>query len=180
MNNIKLAIVGLARTGKNTVADMIRLHSQEHIMQLAFGDALKTEMFRMFPNLPKDPKPRDEMIKFGQAMRDIQPNIWIEKLDECYKTYVEYGIQHFIITDVRQYNEYLWCKENGFTMVLVHAPVDVRKERSGNEVFHDVSETESEIHRIPANYKLYNHFGRDHLEGQIQKMLQRMGIEQCR
>jgi dephospho-CoA kinase len=176
---MKIAIVGLSRVGKDTVGEIIRSRSNELVMNMAFGDALKTELFNIFPTLPKEPKPREEMVLFGQYMRSIQHDIWIEKLEACYKTYQKFGVDNFIITDLRQFNEYVWAKRNGFVIVGVHSDPTLRKERAkGDKVFIDVSETESEIHRIPLDYLITNNGSHEDLEKSVITLLNHMGVEQ--
>ena len=176
---MRIALVGKARTGKDTIAYFINKHVKVHSMSVAYGDKLKSNLFDTFPNLPVDPKPREEMVKYGQFMREIQHDIWIEKLqDTVLFLQGNNDIHDFVITDLRQFNEYLWAKQWGFTMVGVESTVELREERAkGDSVFYDTSETESDIHLIPIEYLITNNGSIRELEWQVVNMLKKMGVE---
>lgn len=126
---IKIALIGGARTGKDTVA---RYLCQQYggFKRLAFGDALKDYLFQVFPDLPTEPKPRKEMIMFGQACREIDPQVWIKQLDIMSSMYKCVGVNRFVITDLRQENEVEYCKEKGYLIIKVEATADLQRARA--------------------------------------------------
>jgi dephospho-CoA kinase len=127
----------------------------------------------MFPNIPWNPKPRMEYERFGKAMRDIDENVWINKVARNVDQNAKYSI---IITDVRQPNEAKWCKENGFTLIYVNASDYVRRERANNETtFLPVLPSESEMWTIDSDYTIDNSGTREELEAQVATLLQKLG-----
>lgn len=128
---IKIALVGGARTGKDTIA--IYLGSTLGFIRIAFGDSLKDMLFKVFPDLPVEPKPRGVMINFGQSCRAIDPMVWIKHLDRKAKHLEDKNV---IITDVRQPNEIEYCKDNGYILIKVVAPTKAQEQRAleGGEI----------------------------------------------
>ena len=117
---IKIALIGGARTGKDTIG--YYLTTVYGFDRHAFADALRDNLSRVFPDLPLEPKPRDAMIKYGQLCREIDPLVWIKHLHKKTSdvTYA-FGLENFVITDVRQQNEIDYCIEQGYTLVKVVA-----------------------------------------------------------
>lgn len=116
---LKIALIGGARTGKDTIAEY--LIKKAGFYRLAFGDGLKDKLFSTFPDLPEEPKPRDAMILFGQACRQIDPLVWVKELHRTSRICEKNGIANFVITDVRQPNELEYCVKNGYLLVKVEA-----------------------------------------------------------
>lgn len=131
---LKIALIGGARTGKDTIANY--LGSKAGFKRLAFGDSLKDFLYGVFPDLPKESKPRKEMIAFGQSCRAIDPLVWIKHVARKTKAYELMGYQNFIITDVRQPNEIEYCRKNGYTLVKVEATKEAQIKRAiaGGEI----------------------------------------------
>jgi len=173
---MKIAISGYSRSGKDTVCELIKKHTPFYVNQMGFGDAMKNELYRMFPTLSHEPKPRKEMEIFAQSMREIQPDIWVEKLENRIE-YCERSLQlyHFIINDLRQPNEYEWLKQNGFTIINVVSPINQRAERSVNDnEFQAVTESEKNLHLVPFDYQVMNKGTIKELEDQIVEILKRL------
>ena len=125
---IKIALIGGARTGKDTIAG--HLCNILGFKRLAFGDKLKEIMFKTFLDLREEPKPRQEMIDFGQACRDIDPYVWIKHLHDQSLVYERLGHHNLVITDVRQPNEIQYCVDMGYTLVKVVASKETQIERA--------------------------------------------------
>lgn len=156
---IKLAFVGKMRSGKDTAAT--RLATQHGFTMLAFGTALKASAHDIFPDVLRTPKPR-ALYQFMNVMRDFQPDVWIRHVERS----VEYALDRksttgIVITDARQANEIAWCRANGFTIVRVTAPDDVRiaRAQSVGDVF-DVGSlehpTETGTDGFEAEYTISN------------------------
>jgi hypothetical protein len=141
----KIAIVGKANSGKNTVANLISKNLNSKCKLISFADPLKKIVEIMFPNLPKKflygkSKYRSEIIpgayKNGiplsvrQLLIDIgndfgrqySNEIWINSLDNKVSnlTKLDYSV---IVTDVRYRNEFNYLKSNNFSTIKI-----VRKE----------------------------------------------------
>lgn len=149
---LKIALIGGARTGKDTIADY--LGSKAGFIRLAFGDSLKEFLFATFPDLPQEPKPRQAMIDFGQSCRAIDPLVWIKQLHRTARTYEKNGYTNFVITDVRQPNEIEYCRKNGYILVKVEASKEAQVKRAiaGGEVLNP----ENILDTLALNFEEYD------------------------
>ncbi len=140
-----IALGNRQRMGKNTVAEFMKeeLLSQKKTVEVrGFADVLKDEAHRLFKHLglherryyelyPEHRKTplsngmtaRDIWIKYGNACRAIDPDIWIHKLFQSVTS------EFVIIADLRFPNEALWVNGLGGELVSVVRP--------GVETFND-------------------------------------------
>lgn len=169
---MKLALMGYARSGKDSVAEIIE-NEMFPVEKFAFGTELKRMFHEAFPNIPLNPKPRRGYEIFGKAMRDIDKNVWVNKVSKRVNYYEKYSPDcNFIITDLRQPNEADWCRDNGFYVIYVHAAEDLRRERSqGDSEFIAVNESESEIWMIDSDFTIYNNGSLTGLEQSVKEVL---------
>lgn len=130
----KLAICGRARSGKDQIGN--HLYIRYRFDRVAFGDALKKGVEQAFPWVIGGPKPRALYQQYGQLMREIQPDVWIRHVERQVQGAIDYRVNSgaervgVVITDLRQPNEYDWARRNGFSIVRVTAPEDVRLARA--------------------------------------------------
>lgn len=185
---LKIALMGFARSGKDTVYGLIQKHSNEYVHKLAFGDELKFHIHRICPDLPTDPKPREAYEIFGKAMRDIDTDFWVKQLESVYLgmitdshikdsnvviTDLHIKDLNVVITDLRQPNEAKWCRENGFKIVYVHAHPIARHQRSvADSAWYDVNDSEKFIKDIQYDWSLTNNNSLGRLEQQVIMMLE--------
>ena len=170
---LKIALIGGARTGKDTIADY--LINKAGFFRLAFGDGLKDKLFSTFPDLPEEPKPRDAMILFGQACRQIDPLVWVKELHRTSRICEKNGIANFVITDVRQQNEVDYCKANGYILVKVEASTVNQVTRAS--VFGEELDTNNELDILAVNftdydYKIVNDGTLEELYSQVDKLIE--------
>lgn len=156
---IKIALVGKMRSGKDAIGTL--LATRHGFTTFAFGTALKASAHDIFPDVPRNPKPR-ALYQFMNVMRDYDPQVWIKHVERS----VEYALerkstQGIVITDARQANEIDWARANGFKIVRVTAPDDVRIARA--QAVGDVFDyealthsTETEVDGFDADYTLEN------------------------
>lgn len=136
MEELKLAIAGEFRSGKTTLAEYAESHY--NMTPFAFGDELKKGFHYHYPHIPRDPKPRSGYQLYGQLMRfvygdDYWLNITMDEVERMRQAAYGYnGGQSFapLITDVRQPNEFERLRKEGYKIVKVVAPYDLRKERA--------------------------------------------------
>lgn len=172
---MKIALMGYSRSGKDSVAEIIR--RKMPVVPIAFADTLKDSFHEMFPNIPRDPKPRMEYEKYGQAMRDIDADVWIHKVanrvrwNEVFDA--EYGTDNgIVITDLRKPNEADWCRANGFKIVNVTAHTYLRRERAAGETeFRSVLPSEEELWMIDYDCLIPNNYGHVELERNVDHIL---------
>ena len=158
---MKIAITGQMRSGKDTFANYFMMRG---FQKVAFGDGIKEISYKLFPEKMSEGKPRELYQSLGQKLREIDQNVWINLLDRRVKTMEAYGATNFIVTDLRQLNEYEFLKENGFTIVKIEADDELRKmrmEQAGDmytpESFYH--ETEVTVNAIPYDYLVTNNNG---------------------
>lgn len=169
-----VAIIGKAGAGKDTVARLLDEVAPGFIM-LAFADQMKWFYHAIFTSVPPEPKPRKGYQWFGQMMRSHYADVWVKHLAENYSSIKEWMSNPVIITDVRQPNEYEWCKENGFVIVKVTASGYTRLERMINrgdnfkmEDLHH--ETESYIDGFEYDFLIDNSGTIEDLKEQIKRL----------
>ena len=169
---MKIALLGKARSGKDTVGNMIRAFHDGYVMRIAFGDELRNDFHERFQDIPINPKPRKEYEQYGQAMRDIDKDVWVKALDRFMRRWQKDA--DFVLTDLRQQSEERWCRDNGFTIVRVVASDINRRLRSVGEHFEVVNSSERQIHAIEHDYIIYNNTGLEDLEKQVKQLLKEL------
>lgn len=171
-----VAIIGKAGAGKDTVAQLLDELAPGFI-RLAFADPVKAYYHSIFMSEPPEPKPRAGYQWFGQKMREHDPDVWIKHLAETYNSITEWTSNPVIITDLRQPNEYEWCRKNGFVIVKVWATEETRierlKKRGDNFKLEDLNhETERYIDEFKSDFWLDNDEDDiDYLKKQITKLV---------
>lgn len=181
----KLALCGNLRAGKDEVAN--HLYIRYSFDRLAFGDALKRIAHEAFPWVSEHPKPRALYQNVGQLMREVEPDIWIRHAERRVGGIIDHRssydyVKHIgiVLTDVRQPNEYDWCRANGFTVIRVNAPQELRVERANSvgdafELNHLTHETESHIEGFDADFEVVNDGTVAELQAQVDKIMGAIG-----
>lgn len=177
---MNIALTGKLRSGKDAAAAY--LVSQYGYTRFAFGDALKRYYHQLFTDY-QIRKPREGYQWFGQTMRQRDPDVWVRK---CFTEI--YGYQAdapyftgkkarpIVITDVRQPNEHGRCRAEGFVIVRVNCPDDIRMLRAQTagdtfsfaDLFH---ETEQHVNTFDVDYELDNSGSLADLHAQIDALL---------
>jgi dephospho-CoA kinase len=177
---VKIALTGKLRAGKDEVAQ--HLYIRHGFNRVAFGDALKRHAHEVFPWIPQNSKPRALFQAFGQLMREIDPDVWVKHAERAVQGALAFRVNTgaervgIVLTDVRQANEVAWCRENGFTLIRVTAPDEVRIARAiaANDDFtvHDLChETELSIDKFNVDFEVHNEGTVDELKAQIDSIL---------
>ena len=170
---MKIALVGYARSGKDTVGNMLRAFHDSYVIRGAFGDQMKLSFHETFQHVPMLPKPRKEYEQYAQSMRDIDEDVWVKAMDREFNRFSKDA--NWVITDLRQQNEERWCRENGFTIVRVDTPTVVRRLRSvGDSSFEAINNSERQIHAIRHDYIIYNNVTHEQLEKQVKQLLKEL------
>jgi hypothetical protein len=183
---IKLCLIGKLRSGKSTAADYLTLFYD--FQPFAFADPLKRYLHEIFPNVPREPKPRRLLQLFGQKMREIDPDVWVNltmhKIDE-------YLRQHacdcsplkprVVVTDCRQQNEYDRLRAAGFKFIRINADDELRIRRAleaGDDfTVHDLAhETELLVDSFDVDYEVYNDRTPEYLYGQLDAIMTALGV----
>lgn len=180
----KIAVCGLARTGKDTVADY--LEKKYSFAQFAFAADMKRIFHELFPGVPTNPKPRRPYQVFGEGIRKLDidgaESVWIDGCLRKVDAYVWWQAEvdergaNVVITDLRLPAEYARLKDEGFTIVRVTAPDDVRLARAkqaGDDFTTDdlAHETESYVDGFEVDYEIVNDGSLDELYAQVDGLI---------
>lgn len=156
---MRIALCGFPRSGKDTVASIIReLHlssTNDTMDRLAFGDYMKEGYYDENPHKAYMPKDREHMISWSQPKVEKDNLIWVRKLERDLRDIVQHdGIFDFVITDLRQPHEEKWCRENGFHIVRVHRSEEERR-KSQLEKGENPDNTDLP-YKVNADFHIYN------------------------
>lgn len=128
---IRIAISGKSRSGKDTLADAIKAEFKRQgktVIPLAFADGIKEIYKQNFRYVKTDCKPREAYITIGEAFRAVDENVWVERLKGRVEESYQWDV--VIVTDLRRKNEEEYLKDDGFTTILVDASDDIRIARA--------------------------------------------------
>lgn len=157
---VKIGLTGKMRSGKDSIGDYL-FYEKGFELPLAFGDSLKYYAHQIFPDVPKEPKPR-ALYQFMNVMRDYDPDVWVKHLASKVKIKEDSrSTKGIVVTDARQPNEVNWLRENGFVIVKVEADEATRIERiqaQGETVAEEAlrHKTELFVDEIEADYTIPN------------------------
>ena len=146
MYKYKIAICGKAKSGKNTVARMLKkeLAKYEYVScdYIAFADPVKQIARTMFPNIPekcltgssenrnyiipgafKDGNPltvRQLLIDVGTGLgRNYKKDVWLDAFDHNLEKLESKKHNMIILTDCRFINEHQHVKNKGFFVIKI-------------------------------------------------------------
>lgn len=175
-NQIKIALLGGARSGKDTIAKY--LVENHGFKRIAFGDRLKKAFSEVFDReITEENKSRQDLIEFGQFCRSIDSNVWINAVEKHYED-IRYNnrIQNFVITDVRQENEIRWALENGFSLVKVNTTDELAIERALElgEYLDVNNELDKLVKSVETFYKIDNFSTIEDLHNNIEYLLEEL------
>lgn len=176
MKHIKIALTGKMRSGKDTVYGILKdeiespsLGDKAQVTQYTFGGQLKHFAHELFPDKLSKGKPRKLYQEFGQLMRQIDPNVWVNQVHKKISQVEDYAVfvdEHnsivvSIITDLRQPNEYKYCRDNGFHIIRIKASDKTRmarmKAEGDNVSLGDLQhETETYVDSYGVDYEIDN------------------------
>jgi hypothetical protein len=187
-NPIKLALCGRLRSGKDTAAQYLTLFYD--FQPFAFADPLKRYLHEIFPHVPREPKPRRLLQLFGQKMREIDPDVWINltmrQIDdylrlhpcECCGSALKPRV---VVTDCRQQNEYDRLRTEGFVFVRINANDELRIRRAleaGDDFTAEdlAHETELLVDSFDVDYEVDNNGTTSELYEQIDAIMNELGV----
>lgn len=193
--HIKIALTGKMRSGKDTVYSILaeelglaiekraKRNGEVNVVnshQHTFGEQLKKYAELLFPDqFVNGGKPRKLFQDFGQAMRKIDENIWVNKADQAIANQLKLNADIYIsfITDLRQPNEYAYCRDNNYTIIRINASDDTRLARmtaTGDNFAHEnlQHETEVSINTYDVDYEIDNNISSQKALDQIRKDVQ--------
>lgn len=174
----KVCIVGKLRSGKDSVGE--HLVENYGFKRYAFGDALKADFHRRYPEIPYEPKPRVGYQAHGQLMRElVDADIW---LNRCFDNINANEKGSVVITDCRQLNELTRCRTESYVIIRVTAPESVRIDRAikSSDTFNlrDLThDTESHVEGFDVDFDVVNSGTLAELYAQIDEIMTRLTTE---
>ncbi len=164
MKQLKIAICGRIRSGKDTVADY--LCDNHGFRKFRFGDGIREVGKILYPEEFAKGKPRAIMQGVGQALRQYDPDVWVNYLFNSVK---RSGADRVVISDMRQPNELARVKAEGFFVIKVVASEETRIERGikKGDIFKPEDfyhETESHVDNFDVDLTIHN-------EGTLEELL---------
>jgi dephospho-CoA kinase len=156
---MKIAIVGKMRSGKNTLADYF---ISKGFKEFSFRSGIDEVISLFFPAAFEEGKPRKHYQVIGQAFRELDPDIWVNRLNTKLWVHEDlFGGGDVVVTDLRQPNEYFYLNRNDFIVIKVEAAEELRLERiraAGDQFDPEAltHETELELDHLPFDYLVTN------------------------
>jgi len=173
---MKIAIMAKLRSGKDEVAKYIM--KKVNCEHFKFSTGITEIINEYLPDM-KNTKNRMAYQHIGQELRALDPNVWLNRVVREYRLRSKSNEYYdsFIISDVRQPNEYHWCVENGFTMIKIvcNDEIRFRRAKESRDVFNEEDlkhDTESYIDDYKADFIIYNNGTIEELYNQIDKILE--------
>lgn len=120
----RIAFFGPMCAGKTYAANY--LVENRGYKRIGFADKLKSLSYELFGTNGKDGKNRIIYQKVGLAMREIDPNVWVNYLE--YYIHKNEG-EKLVVDDLRFANEAKMLKANGFILILVSTSTEIRNKR---------------------------------------------------
>lgn len=119
----RIAFFGPMCSGKTWAADYLANNYQYG--KASFASKIKSIVYDLFGDVDKNDN-RALFQNIGQSMREYDPDVWIKyTLNRIYES----DWNRWVIDDLRYVNEAKILKRNGFFLILVSTPEDVRAER---------------------------------------------------
>ena len=117
---MKIAICGKMCSGKTSLSNHI-MRTFPGYQTYSFASRIKELCSDLFGMKGKD---RPLLIQFGNSMRDIDPDVWINQVLKETS-----GKNNCIIDDVRYQNEVDRLIQDGWTFIQLHVPYGIQKKR---------------------------------------------------
>jgi len=161
---LKIAFIGPMRSGKSEAARY--LAETYDFERVSFGDHLRYCVETVWGVNTTGVKPRAQLQQLGQLARQFDPDVWVKPLAAKVFQLTAGNANRerqvsVVIDDLRQPNEYEWCKANGFTIVRVISGAGAQKERmealgEEYEPAQLAHETEQHHRKFDAEYQILN------------------------
>lgn len=180
----KIGFIGKLRVGKSALTNYAVTFYD--FQPFAFGDELKRTFHDIFPQVKREPKPRELYQRYGTLMREIDTNVWLDATMRNIERYQSSKCAcqdvRVLVEDVRQENEYLRLKAEGFTLIRITAPDDLRIKRAieSNDDFtvHDLAHpTELACDDFEVDAEIINDGSLIELYTKFDAMMAELGVE---
>jgi hypothetical protein len=125
----RIAFYGPMCSGKTWCADYLVKYN--YYKKLAFASKLKAIAYELFGIDSKNDEGRRVLQELGTKLREIDRDVWIKYLlaDVAMHELAGKTPRRIVLDDLRYTNEAKALKQNGFTLIRVDCPDEVRAER---------------------------------------------------
>lgn len=169
---MKIAIVGQARSGKDTIAHYLVDH--HGFIEYKFSRGIH-DVIDLIRGKLDTPKNRSELQGVGQGLRKVLGvDIWVDYTLKLIQT-EQPSHTNIVISDCRQQNEHDRLKKEGYIFIKVESDRQTRIDRMKREgdIFSE-SNLDHETEQIPfdADYTVYNNGTLEELYQQIERILE--------
>lgn len=188
-NVIKIALTGPIRSGKDSLKNYAHLFYDFY--PFAFADEGKALVHRLFPNVPRDPKPRkyyQEVID-GITKLPVEgaADVWINGTLREVDAYIKRRCcteSRVMITDLRKPREFEVLRQQGYVIIRVTAPLSTRLQRArqagdafeAKDFEHD---TERHIDGFTVDYELQNDGELTDLHAKFDAIMRELNVEKA-
>ena len=160
---IKIALLGKARSGKDSVANILveDMGFQEFKLSKGIYDFIRQFYRAQIVQVDGGAKDRGLLQLIGQTVRKIDEDIWVRYLLEDISKYPSWREMDIVVSDVRQENEVRTLRREGYTIIKVTASENIRIARmkaAGDIVTKEQLsyETELSVDAIDADWVIVN------------------------
>lgn len=174
---MKIALSGKMRSGKDTFSDTLK--KDYDFEEFKFATGITEIIQKFYPEAVKGGKLREHYQKIGQALRQLDSNVWVNHTDSMIRSFendFEGEDIPIVISDIRQKNEYKYAKANGYLVIKIEADEDIRIKRiiEAGDMWHMEAlrhETEIAVDDIPADIVVTNNGSLHEFECAIEKIM---------
>lgn len=143
---IRIALAGPMASGKTFVAEWLqKRYSHLKLRRIGFGDEVKRLVQELWNPTTKD---RSLLVEFATSMRNIDSAIWIKRMFAQIEASPD---TNWVCDDLRQDNELVALQTQGWLLVRILVPNNIRQERLKSKYPNDY-----ETHMAYANHKTEN------------------------
>lgn len=169
---MKIALVGKAGSGKSTVSDYIKDKHDSKVIK--FAEPMYQLAYEFFNMKGKD---RALLQAIGAKFREINPDVWLNYLLKRARE----SKGNLIVDDCRKTNEFMALRKEGFTLIGIKCPDELRisrlTRRDGTAqigTLKDVTETEMDSFINKCDYVINNEGSLDSLYEQVDSILKKL------
>ncbi|WP_431980802.1 hypothetical protein [Streptomyces qinglanensis] len=185
-----IALIGKARSGKDTVATVLTRHAA--YTRLAFADELKRAVLRVDPFVPLQfsqmpvrlsvavrrfgwetakeafPEIRRLLQEYGQTVRETDPEFWVRPVQAKVRQGTRWNMP-CVVADVRYGNELAALQDEGAVVVRVTRPGSGLAGDAGDH------ESETELDGVQPDYVLRNGGTLAQLRARVRDLYESLG-----
>lgn len=164
---MKIALYGASGIGKSHVANIFK--ESYNFKELSFAEPIYELAEKHFDMKEKD---RRILVGIGESFRDVQYNIWVDKLHERMK---DLSGENIVVSDLRRFNEYYYLIAEGFIPIrIISEEVFISRGKNNTQDLLSQGHTKGELDEVPM-ITLTNTTNKKILEESIKLVVEQYG-----